>query len=339
MSTSKNVFKTQRLEAYDQHVLFHGAKMSTFFQPLIQKSGISKRGKIEIWLKVLFLIVDFYLKNSSKDHDFFVSTKAICNKLNAYGNNYHIRSIQKAIEKCVKLGLISKVPYPATEEELVLNPRNQHLRRRKLIPDMNKIKEFLNVYDGQDKILKSLPKKHPLKKLIYKRPFSYTEKIEDKYNEYTTTCSTRRPYKNVKEMYVYWCIYYSDKYFDCSQIVSKFKPTNIQNNIQERVDEAFVSKTSHRGTITSATVSYLADGLSYLDPDEYYNMIGWKVPSELVPAAKKIGFEVTNRNFIASWTNPVKHRAANISEIQNSMHDSTQMKKPPESFNKWLERL
>lgn len=289
----------KKLKNWDENVLFHGATLNSFFRPKMTK----KQRKIECWIKELIMITSFYLDNRMKDKDFFVSTTAIHEKLLKYGNTYCRRTVEKGLKLLENMGLITIEPFPATEQEMLLNPQKTHSRRRKLIPNLEKIFEYLCVYDEDDELLKSLPDKHPLKKLVYKRPYSYVKNIEKKYAEYTTK-GEKKPYSNSAEMHIYWCLKYSKKYFNVSQLVNKYMPNNLQNNLQERIDEAYISKASPYGVLDSDQIVYLQDGKGYLEAEDYLAFIGWKVSNEDIKYLEPLGYSINPKGFITGWNKP-----------------------------------
>lgn len=299
-----------RLSKWDNHVAFHGNTLNTFYRPPSKATKGKKeqkskyKGKIECWLKVLIIIVSFFMsiKNDGLKRNYFVSTSAIHKSLLNYGCTYNIRTVQRAINKLIKWELISKEAYPATPEELKLNPKNHHLRRRKLVPNMDLIKLYLNVYDEEDLLITSLPKKHPLRKLMYKRPYSYVEKITEKFNEYTDNGNRSKPYKDENEMFAYWVIKYSSKYFDTSKMIEKFIPESLDNR-QERANEAAISKASSKGVLTFEELQYYVNNIDMMFDEEKHHIVGYKVPNELRNQVIKLGYQINKNGFISGFLN------------------------------------
>lgn len=295
-------------------IAFNGITLKSFY-----RKNIKGKNKIECWLKVLILIDSFYRNKNNKDRSFFVSTSAIYKTLKGYGNEYHFRTIQKAIAKLVAMNFIRKEDYPADEEELHLNPKNKHLRRRKLIPNTELINEYLSVYDEDDLLLRALAEKDPRKKLIYKRPYSYVKNIVEKYKSYVDKVK-RKAYHSVNEMFSYWCVKKSSKYFSISKLVKKFIPSCLEDR-QEKANKALISKASDKGIITEDMVLAYQDGSEYMTTDEMKELIGWKVPKEYIKYLESAGYEINFHGYITGYHKRYKTRGFERLDISDGWEE------------------
>lgn len=289
-----------KLKNYDENVVFHGITIKSFYRPFSRAKFGRKwiKIKIECWIKCLFMILLFYLDNRFEEKYFYVSNSAIKEALNGYGNKYHLRTIQKAIKKLVAMNLIRIESYPATAEELKLNPNNHHSRRRVLIPNFDLILKCLNVYDKEDPILKELPDKHPLKKLIYKRPCSYVKEIEDKCKEYMN--ERRTPYSNSTEMFAYFVKIKSAKYYDVSNLFNKYLPENLESK-QEKVNKALIKRadSSKSSFILKSELDYYTENYLSMSDSEMEELIGRRVAEEYIKQIRALGYADRNGTIIS----------------------------------------
>ena len=205
------------------------------------------------------------------------------------------------------------LPYPASEEELKVNPKNKHLHRRKLLPDIKKINKYISIFDEDDSIFKELPDRDPLKKLVRQRPYSYIgenqEVIEEKFNEYTADENgvlRRKPYKNPKELFTFWCMTVSSKYYNVDSLTKDFIPTSLDNQ-QEVVDRASINKASSKGVLDVYMIRTYQENLDKLTDEEASNLVGWKAPPNdpvSIRALNHMGYEVNSKGFIKSFKRP-----------------------------------
>lgn len=298
-----------KLNKYPE-LAFHGETFEDFYRPkkLATRPGKGNHKKklvkiyesgIASWIKQLFLI-DSFVRNEDNDHrPYFVSTKSQLRTLNGFGNDYSLRTIQDNLVKLEKMGFIKILPFPASEEELKVNPKNHHLNRRKLLPDLEKINKFISVFDEDDQILKDLPKRDPRKKLIRQRPYSYIglkgRVAEAKYKEYTEPkqgVQRRKPYRNPKEMLIYWARKVSSRYYNVDGLTRKFIPTSL-DDIQEVVDKASILRASSKGIVDEDTVRCYQDNIDHLTDEEAAVLIGWKAPPKFMRRLEYIGYTVS----------------------------------------------
>lgn len=319
----KTTEETAKMNNYPG-LAFHGTTFNDYYRPkkvtMRPGKGNHKKKMIKVfesevasWVKQLFLI-DSWIRNKQNDNrPYFVSTVGVMETLKGYGNDYSLRTIQKNLHKLEDMGFIKIVPFPASEEELKVNPNNKHLHRRKLLPDIDKINEYISVFDEDDKILKNLPDRDPRKKLIRQRPYSYVgeheEIIESKYKEYTEAkdgLTRRKPYRNPKELLIYWARKVSSKYYNVDGLTKKFIPTSLDNQ-QEVVDKASISKASPKGIIDEYMVRCYQDNIDDMDDSEAYSLIGWKAPpqEDQIKRLEEIGYEIKN-GFIKAFKRPKK---------------------------------
>ena len=326
--TKEDASKFQMAEDYSG-IVFHGASFKNYYRPhsieVRQGKGNHKKKKIKIyrssipcWVKLLFLIDSFNRYLPHNQAPYFVSNSAILETLNGYGNTYVKRTIEKAVAKLEQEGFINLLPYPASEEELKVNPKNKHLHRRKLLPDIDKINTYISIFDEEDPLFKELPDRSPIKKIVRQRPYSYIgenqEVIEAKFNEYTADENgvlRRKPYKNSKELFTFWCMTVSSKYYNADSLTKKFIPTNLDNQ-QEVVDKASISKASSKGILDIHMIRTYQENLDALTDAEASNLVGWKAPPNDPPSIRvlhNMGYEVDSKGFIKSFKRLKKKEA------------------------------
>lgn len=318
-----------KMKFWDKTIHAHGTTMNDFFRAGVltprqkvealeaeRKSGFDSEEKkrtkrktnfversthVPCWVKVTFLIHQFYLSEKNKGKDYFVSTSSIQEKLKGYGNTYQIRTIQKSIAKAKALGLIRQEKFEATEAEKALHPDNDHLyaKRRKLIPNMAMIEDLISIYDEQDDIIMAhLAPKDPLKKLIRARPYSSDKTIEKKYKLYTRPGTRRKPYSDSTGMFMTWVMNVSSRYYNTESITKQFIPTTLENE-QELVDEAYAVRSSDKNVLKDSDVEFLEELDLRTDTAEFF--IGCYVPKEHRDTLKSIGFCIKSNGIINDW--------------------------------------
>ncbi len=296
-------------------IAYHGITFDQWNRPtsLMLRPGLNNHknkmvkiyeSNIGVAEKVLFMIDRFYRNVDNKGKDYFVSTTGILKTLNKYGFTYCRRTVQNAINKLAKYNLISIESYPATEDELAINPKNHHLKRRKLIANIELINKYISVFDEDDSILKELPDRHFLKKVIKKRPYSLVgnknEVINKKYEDYQKNITRRKLYNSPKEMLIHWSYRVSRRYYN-QGLTLKFIPTNL-DNMQEVVDKACASKVSSKGIIDIDILKAYEDNINEMTKEQREVLIGWKAPPEFHKALFEIGYLVSSNGLINGLT-------------------------------------
>lgn len=315
----KDVFQLKnKMSSWNEYVAFHGETMNEFYRPRRETKYKTRKGKyrymfgkIECWIKVNIMIISFYMSNSAQEKNlsFFMMGKTIHEKLLNYGNTYDVSTVYKAIKLGIKLGFFK-------EEKIVEHDgsSDESYFHRKLIPNRDMIEYVMNIYDEKDpyfmaleatenktaeEIKDDLTRAALLKKFIRKRPYSYTKGIETKYQDYTEHGSRRKPYRNSTEMFVYWTMKVSSKYYYSKKMTIKFIPESLKNR-KEALSASWVNQASPYGRLKEADIeTFEAVGIE--DP---HNYVGWKVPNDLQNRAIKLGFILNKHGFIQKYDPP-----------------------------------
>lgn len=304
------------MKNWDKNIHLHGLTMNDFYRAGVpglhekleelsknSKKNKSKKGYIPCWVKVTFMIHQFYMdtRNQKKQADYFVSTRSIHERLKGYGNTYCLRTIQKSIAKAKAYGLIREEKFEATEEEKALHPDEDKLYagRRKLIPNLAMIEDLISIYDEKDDIIMAhLPAKDPLKKLIRCRPYSNVKNIEDKYKLYTKPGTRRKPYSDSTGMYMTWVMNTSSKYYRTDKLTNKFIPTTLDNE-QELVDKAYILRANQKYTLSDDEIELI--GTIELDVEKASIFNGYYVPSKYRESLQEKGFSIKSNGIINGW--------------------------------------
>lgn len=326
-----------KMERWDDNVRFNGINLDDFYRP---NRRIGKRS-IEAYIKVLFLIVSFKLNNSTKEKDFFVSTRKLLrvltferykdskgqDKVRGYGNDYCIKTIQRAIRTLEDLELIYVEKNPLKKSQM-LNP-NEYWNR-KLHPNMEAIKELLNVYSDEDQFIKkyasnvalrqimndtSIPEELKgeasikrielymlqLKKIVRKRPYSYIEKIEDKYKEYEKE-GLNIGYNNASDMISYFILKTTSKY-SVVRMFEKYIPASLKEQ-QKLIDAAYKKNAVPYGELSKedlVRIKMLNEPDAHAQIDRFK---GYKVPGYLQEEFKALGALISDDGFIVRYSQP-----------------------------------
>ncbi len=222
---------------------------------------------IELWQKVLFYLLDWHIKHPTSKC--FISNRKIhrdllkCNCFCTEAGIEEAIRILKTSESSDRyssgkkkkdgVGLIQclyphlngdQVEYtPSTENilskaewtSLNYNPNKYIYRILRL--NYTKLNKYLSVYTKDSHILKKLPAKSRLKKLVYKRPISYTKRIMPDFKRQMRE-SVYEKYKNPKQMFYSWIVLYSNKYYNTS--IKEIIPDFARNTVKEQNSEIWL---------------------------------------------------------------------------------------------------
>ena len=181
-----------------------------------------KEGKIELWLKVLFYIVHWYLNPKHKGKVFYQKYSTIRKAFAEWGFYCTDEGIEEAFRrlKAKDLDLI-KVEYnELKKEEFVANGGNpNHYIYRKVFINWKRLNKYLSIFTDSSVALKELPAKARMKKLIYKRFVSYTWTLSDIFKKAMEETNYEK-YRNEQAMYLGWIVLHSCNYYK-SKIVNK----------------------------------------------------------------------------------------------------------------------
>ena len=203
------------------YIIYNGDSLPDFYRPAREGTGLGA----EFYIKLYVYLVDNKLSEYTGNLPFYVSTKGIQGifnktlkykkdgsvKAEGFGNDYCLKTIQRAIRRLLRLKLISykKAPKKADRED-----PDEFIPHREILVNMDVAKELFNIYEPEvDQFIKDYAMKlaideteqdktiseelqgekivslykyfrKQLKKIAKKRPYNYTEKIEEKYQEY-----------------------------------------------------------------------------------------------------------------------------------------------------------
>lgn len=297
-----NIFMNSKFQSkyYDKNIRHMGCDSNSFYQ-----RNRPYQRNIECYIKVFFLILDFFFSLSNKGKDFFISTSTIYKvltkkevkdkdgniKYTGYGNNYSYKTVQRAIAILNALNLITIVYNPVKKSDMI-NP-NEYWNR-KIYPNMDVIKELLNIYSEEDPFINSYAKalankfeiekysntktvykkrskslegkleytdmtrddlfhlfKTQLLKIIRKRPYSYIEQIEAKFNEYKEK-GINQGYNNAEEMFLYHSYKITSKYVYVKTF-KKYIPNHLINK-QAKIDSSFRNDAILKGELNDEDI-------------------------------------------------------------------------------------
>lgn len=232
---------------------FLGTKWEEFLSP-----ARASKEKVECWVKVYTSIFYFYMNPKNENKEFFVSNGTILEKLNkGCGNNYHIRTIQKAIRTIedLKLGTVS------FEKEYKDNGKIRGIKRIVKL-DMKKAFEIFGCMNFEQPIFKNLNKRERLKKIIRKRPFALTKALESAFDFCKNVA--HKSIQSVNELIVSFVHEVSRKYFCVEKMFKDFKPQSVMSD-QEKIDSFYYKED------TGEIVNYITeDEVEYLEKNYHY---------------------------------------------------------------------
>ena len=194
---------------------------------------------------------------------------------------------------------------------------------------MKVIKKLLNVYDERDTFLneyayeraaevvlsdKNIPAGQTadkivelatvflkrLIKIIRKRPYSYVEKVNEKYDQYSSLGYAKGRYKTASEMFIHFVKHVSSRYYNTGKMFHKYLPDHLKHP-QVLIDQS-VKLGEPFGELSLRDIRILEQ----MDPPEafkYVNcMIGYKVPENLQRKAENVLIDVSIDGFIKGYS-------------------------------------
>ncbi len=307
-------------------IVYNGSSLPDFYRPAREGMGIGA----EFYIKLYVYLADNKLTERTADLPFYVSTKGIqgifnkCLKYNkdgevkkveGFGNDYCLKTIQRGLRKLLRLKLISykKAPKKADRED-----PNEFIPHREIIVDLNIAKELFNIYEPEvDQFIKDYAIKlavdevdadetiseelkgeklqslynyfrKQLKKIAKKRPYNYTERIEEKYQEYKEAGIAREyKYGNAKEMLSYYQYHVAKKYSN-KNIFNKYLPNHLRDK-QKETDRLAREKASPFGALSEEDIVRIRN-MEVPDANVYVDkLIGYSIPNlKLQKEAEKV---------------------------------------------------
>ncbi len=304
------------LKKYDKSIrgfiVYNGSGLDEFYRPAFKGRGT------EFYVKLYIHLFDYRLKDRTKNLDYYVSTNGLKELFNCklhyskdgkvtktgYGNHYCTKTIQRALQRLLRLKLISyKIAPKKADRE---NPY-EFQPHRTINVDMETAKQLFNVYEpdvdkfiieyamklaidevDEDKNLLEEEKDHKLQslytqfkkwltKIAKKRPFNFTEKATEKYQEYEEAGISQGKYSNAGEMISYYQYHIARKYTR-RNMFKKYLPTHLRDK-QKEADEAIATGTSPYGNLTEEDIKLIRmlpvpDAWIYVQ-----KLIGFKIPT------------------------------------------------------------
>ncbi len=336
------------------YIIYNGDSLPDFYRPAREGTGLGA----EFYIKLYVYLVDNKLSEYTGNLPFYVSTKGIQGifnktlkykkdgsvKAEGFGNDYCLKTIQRAIRRLLRLKLISykKAPKKADRED-----PDEFIPHREILVNMDVAKELFNIYEPEvDQFIKDYAMKlaideteqdktiseelqgekivslykyfrKQLKKIAKKRPYNYTEKIEEKYQEYKEAGIAKEyKYKDAKEMLTYYQ-YHVSKRYSKKNIFKKFIPNHLKDK-QKEADRLAREKASPYGNLTEEDILRIRQ-LEVPDANVYVDkLIGYSIPDiKLQKEAQKV-FIIVDKH---------KHTVIgyNIDEAKLYMNPETQL--------------
>lgn len=136
-----------------------------------------------------------------------------------------------------------------------------------------------------------------LRKIIQKRPYSYVEKINDKYNEYKEKGLVKGKYNDANEMFIYYIHTYCRKYSNVNNFFKKYLPNYLQN-AQKLADKEYMKNASPYGELTKEDLERIRK-MTPKEAEIYVNKLkGYYVSDELWKAAEKLHIRISDNRII-----------------------------------------
>ncbi len=325
------VMAKKELKKYDESIRrfidYNGDGLDEFYRPALEGRGT------EFYIKFYTHLIDFRLKAKTKLADYYVSTKGIMELFNVkehhgldgkitytgFGNKYCKKTIQRSLQKLIRLRLVSYVIAPKKSDRK--NP-DEFEPHRKIVVDMEIAKELFNIYEPEvDQFITSYAQKiaidevdhddtllteeakdeqlqklykwfyKQLKKIAQKRPFNYTEKAPEKYQAYKEAGIAKNKYSNTDEMISYYK-YHTAKKYTKRNLFKKYIPTHLRDK-QKEADDKISKGTSPYGMLTEEHIKRIRE-LPVPEAMIYVRkLIGYSIPSvELQKKASRVFIKV-----------------------------------------------
>lgn len=307
------------------YIVYNGDSLPEFYRPAREGAGIGA----EFYIKLYVYLVDNKLSEYTGNLPFYVSTKGIQGifnktlkykkdgsvKAEGFGNDYCLKTIQRALRRLLRLKLISykKAPKKADRED-----HDEFIPHREILVNMDVAKELFNIYEPEvDQFIKDYAMKlaideteqdktiskelqgekivslykyfrKQLKKIAKKRPYNYTEKLEEKYQEYKEAgIASEYKYKDAKEMLTYYQ-YHVSKRYSKKTVFKKYIPNHLKDK-QKEADRLAREKASPYGKLSEEDIIRIKQ-LEVPDVEVYIQkLIGYSIPDiKLQKEAQKV---------------------------------------------------
>lgn len=311
------------------YIIYNGDSLPDFYRPAREGTGLGAEFYIKLYVYLVDNKLSEYTGNlpfyvSTKGiQGIFNKTlkhkKDGSVKAEGFGNDYCLKTIQRSLRKLLRFKLIyyKKAPKKADRED-----PNEFIPHREILVNLDAAKELFNVYEPEvDQFIKNyamklavdeidadetIPKelkgekltklynyfRKQLKKIAKKRPYNYTEKIEEKYQEYKEAGIAKEyKYKDAKEMLTYYQ-YHVSKRYSKKNIFNKYIPNHLKDK-QKEADRLAREKASPYGVLCEEDIKRIRE-LDVVEALVYVNkLIGYRIPNmELQKQAQKVFIEV-----------------------------------------------
>lgn len=311
------------------YIIYNGDSLPDFYRPAREGTGLGAEFYIKLYVYLVDNKLSEYTGNlpfyvSTKGiQGIFNKTlkhkKDGSVKAEGFGNDYCLKTIQRSLRKLLRFKLIyyKKAPKKADRED-----PNEFIPHREILVNLDAAKELFNIYEPEvDQFIKNyamklavdeidadetIPKelkgekltklynyfRKQLKKIAKKRPYNYTEKIEEKYQEYKEAGIAKEyKYKDAKEMLTYYQ-YHVSKRYSKKNIFNKFIPNHLKDK-QKEADRLAREKANPYGVLCEEDIKRIRE-LDVVEALVYVNkLIGYRIPNmELQKQAQKVFIEV-----------------------------------------------
>ena len=321
----------KELKKYDEsirrYIDYNGDGLDEFYRPAMEGRGTEFYIKfythlVDYRLKDKTKLADYYISTKGIQELFNIKVHhGLDGKITytGFGNHYCLKTIQRGLQKLIRLHLVYYVIAPKKADRKNSDKFEPH---RKIVVDMDIAKELFNVYEPEvDKFITSYAQKlaidevdhddtllteeekdqklqklykwfyKQLKKIAQKRPFNYTEKATDKYQEYKEAGIAKSKYSNAEEMISYYK-YHTAKKYTKRNLFKKYLPTHLRDK-QKEADDKISKGTSPYGVLTEEHIKRIRE-LPVPEAMIYVRkLIGYSIPSvELQKQASRVFIKV-----------------------------------------------
>lgn len=335
-------------------IIYNGSSIQDFYRPAREGMGIGAEFYIKFYVYLVddklserTASMPFYV--STKGIQGIFNKRLKLNKdgkvvkTEGYGNNYCLKTIQRGLRKLLRLKLISyrMAPKKADREDL-----NEFIPHRVILVNLDVAKELFNIYEPEvDQFIKdyamklaidevdadeTLPEelkgeklqslynyfRKQLKKIAKKRPYNYTERIEEKYQEYKEAGIAREyKYGNAEEMLTYYQYHVAKKYSK-RNIFNKYLPNHLRDK-QKEADRLAREKASPFGTLTEEDIVRIRN-MEVADANTYIEkLIGYNIPNIKLQ-------KLAEKSFILVDKKKHKVKGYNLDDAKDYMDQRTQ---------------
>lgn len=257
---------------YNYDFSFHGCTLAEFMADKKRKYSkkkknaenefdtTSKYGYTEKWIKAFIYIFYWHLDPKNKNKVFFISSKTMLKSLNKLGVDITARGLEYALQ-CMKKEKLITVKYGVYEgkentlKSQVLNPNKWHHREIRIV--WKTAYKIFSVFDlKRSEFFNETKAKSRIRKLIRKRPFSYTKQLSHIWEEMKKENET--PYSTSKELFRAFVHLNSREYYDVEKYLKNQIPSAEIDTQKEEDLRAleFVAEVKNRKSTSAPPTTY-----------------------------------------------------------------------------------